>query len=539
MTEPAPSTASSTRPAHATVVLLTLIMVAAVANLNLAVANVALPDIGKDLDAGQTALNLVAVGYSLGLAASVLYLGAVGDHYGRKRMLVLGTSLSIPASLVAAFAPSIEVLFGARVVGGLAAGMAFPTTLALITALWSGPDRTRSIALWSALGGSIAALGPLLAGALLTEFDWGSVFIVTLPLACLALFMALRYVPAHVNETTDPVDNLGGVLSVLLVAALVLSINFAPVPNRGTLAIGLAVIALAAGLAFVLRQRRARSPLYDLDVAGRRIFWVAACGGIIVFGTLMGAMFIGQQFLQNVLGYSTLDAGLAILPAAALMVVVAPRSAKLVEARGSRLTLLIGYAFCLLGFVTMLLLWKEGISYWKVGLGYALIGIGVGFAGTPASHSLTGSVPVRRAGMASGTADLQRDLGGAIMQSILGAVLTAGYVGAANAAIANAPDQKAMTDQVQSELTKSFASAVDTAERYPRYQDQIVAAAKSSFLEGDEWAYTAGIVAILLGAALIFFLFPKKDREEELLAEYHREDSQPGESEESPTEVSA
>jgi MFS transporter, DHA2 family, multidrug resistance protein len=524
MTERAPDTDSSTSPEHAGVVLVTLILVAAVANLNLAVANVALPDIGKDLDATQTGLNLVAVGYSLGLAASVLYLGALGDRYGRKLMLVLGTSLSIPTCLVAAFAPSIEVLFGARLVGGLAAGMAFPTTLALITALWSGPARTRSIALWSALGGAIAALGPLLSGALLTGFDWGSVFLVTLPLALVALYMALRYVPAHVNEATDPVDNLGGILSILLVAALVLSINFAPVPSEAAVAVGLAAIALAAGVAFVVRQRRAKAPLYDLDVAGRRIFWVAACAGIIVFGTLMGAMFIGQQFLQNVLDYSTLDAGLAILPAALLMVVVAPRSAKLVDARGARFTLLLGYAFCLLGFLTMLLLWKEDISYWEVGLGYAFIGIGVGFAGTPASHSLTGSVPVRRAGMASGTADLQRDLGGAIMQSILGAVLTAGYAGAVSGAIADAPNRDKITDQVQTELTRSFSSAVDTAERYPQYESQIVAAAKSSFLQGDEWAYIAGIVAILLGAVLIFFLFPKKDREEELLAEYQRED---------------
>jgi MFS transporter, DHA2 family, multidrug resistance protein len=511
-------------PSRAGLVLISLILVAAVANLNLAVANVALPDIGKAFDAGQTSLNLVAVGYSLGLAASVLYLGALGDRYGRKLMLLLGTTLAIPASLIAALAPSIEVLFAGRVVGGLAAGMAYPTTLALITALWSGPGRTKAIALWSGLGGAIAALGPLLAGALLTGFDWSSVFVITLPLAVVALYLAFRFVPAHVNETTDPVDNLGGVLSVLLVAALVLAINFAPVPNAGAAVVGLAAVAVAAAVAFLIRQRRAKSPLYDLAVAGRRIFWVAACAGIIVFGTLMGAMFVGQQFLQNVLGYSTLDAGLAIIPAALLMVLVAPRSAKLVDAYGARLTLLVGYAFCLLGFVVMLLLWKEDISYWKVGLGYALIGIGVGFAGTPASHSLTGSVPVKRAGMASGTADLQRDLGGAIMQSILGAVLTAGYASAVGAAIAASPESDKATDQVQAELTKSFSSAVDAAGQYPQYESQIVAGAKSSFLQGDEWAYIAGIVAIVLGAALVFFLFPDKEREEELLAAYHAED---------------
>jgi EmrB/QacA subfamily drug resistance transporter len=514
-------------PARASLVLATLILVAGVANLNLAVANVALPDIAKDFDAGQTGLNLVAVGYSLGLAASVLYLGAVGDRYGRKLMLVLGTALAIPASLLAGFAPSLGVLFAARLLGGVAAGLAFPTTLALITALWSGAGRTRSIALWSGIGGAISALGPLMSGALLEHFDWGSVFLATVPLALIALVLAVKLIPAHVNETTDPVDNLGGILSVLLVAALVLGINFAPVPNRGTLAIELGLIALAAGIAFVLRQRRATSPLYDLDVARRRIFWVAACAGVIVFGSLMAAMFIGQQFLQNVLGYSTLGAGASILPAAVLMVLVAPRSARLVERHGARATLLLGYVFCLLGFVAMLLLWKDGIPYWKVFLGYALLGIGVGLAGTPASHSLTGSVPVKRAGMASGTADLQRDLGGAIMQSILGALLTAGYASAFASAIAGSPNGAQASDQVQTELEKSFASAADTAASYPQHSDAIIAAAKSSFVSGDQWAFTAGIVAVLLGAALVWFRFPKHDEERALLAQYHAEDTAP------------
>ena len=521
--EAAESADASVVPARAGLVLLTLILVAAVANLNLAVANVALPDIGLHFNSSQTTLDLIAVGYSLGLAASVLYFGAVGDRYGRKLMLILGVALSVPACLLAAWAPSDEVLVVARIFGGVAAGMAYPTTLALITALWSGPARTKSIALWSGGGGAISALGPLLSGLLLQHFWWGSVFLLTLPLAVVAFVMALLLVPAHVNETTDPVDNLGGILSVVAVAALVLAINFAPVPNKGALVLGLGAIALAGLIAFYIRQRRAANPLYDLNIAGRRIFWVAAVAGIIVFGSLMAAMFIGQQFLQNVLGYSTLEAGAAILPAALFMVAIAPRSAKLVEARGARFTLLVGYAFCLLGFLVMLLLWKEDIAYWKVGLGYALIGAGVGFAGTPASHSLTGSVPVARAGMASGTADLQRDLGGAIMQSILGALLTAGYAAAAAAAIAGSP--KHISDSVQNQLTKSFAGAEDVAQQYPQYASGITAAAKTSFLQGDQWAYTAGIVAILIGAAIVFFLFPKREEEERLLASYHADDT--------------
>src|SRR5918995_7133321 len=157
--------AGAEAPPRGGLVLAALILVAAVANLNLAVANVALPDIGKAFDSSQTTLDLIAVGYSLGLAGSVLWLGALGDRYGRKMMLVLGVSLSVPACLLAAYAPSDSVLFVARLLGGLSAGMAFPTTLALITALWAGQPRTRSIALWSATGGAIAALGPLIAAS--------------------------------------------------------------------------------------------------------------------------------------------------------------------------------------------------------------------------------------------------------------------------------------------------------------------------------------------------------------------------------------
>jgi MFS transporter, DHA2 family, multidrug resistance protein len=513
------------QPARAGLVLISLIAVAAVANLNLSVANVALPSIGKAFDSSQTTLNLIAVGYSLGLAASVLYLGALGDRYGRKLMLVLGMVLSLPACLLAAYAPSDAVLFAARILGGLSAGMAYPTTLALITALWSGPGRTKSIALWSAIGGGIAALGPLVAGALLEKFWWGSVFLITLPLAGIALLMAVLFVPGHVNETTDPVDNFGGVLSIVLVGSLILAINFAPVPNKGTLALGLAAIAIATALGFVIRQRRAKTPLYDLHIAGRRIFWVAACAGIIVFGSLMGSAFVSQQYLQNVNGYTTLEAGAAFLPAVILMILVAPRSAKLVETRGARFTLLTGYVFLFLAFVWMLLLWSEGSPYWQIGLAYAFIGIGVGFAGTPASHSLTGSVPVQRAGMASGTADLQRDLGGAIMQSIFGALLTAGYAAAVSAKIAASPNADQITASVQSQLTKSFASASQIAERYPQYSQPIIEGAKSSFLAGADWAYAAGIIAILVGAVIVFFLFPKREQELQLLAAYHAEDT--------------
>ncbi len=517
------ATATGSTPERAGLVLVSLILVAAVANLNLSVANVALPDIGKSFDASQTALDLIAVGYSLGLAASVLWFGALGDRYGRKLMIVLGMSLTIPACLLAGFAQSSGMLFVARVLGGLAAGMAYPTTLALITALWSGPARTKSIALWSALGGGIALLGPLISGALLEHFDWGSVFLVTLPLVAIALPMAIFFVPSHVNEATEPVDNLGGLLSAVLVGGLIVAINFLPVPNERTLALVLLGVAALAAVLFVLRQRRASNPLYDLHVAARPTFWVAACAGIIVFGSLMGAAYISQQYLQNVLGYSTIEAGAAILPAGIFMVLVAPRSAKLVGLHGSRRTLLTGQALLFLAFVVMLLFWKDDISYWEVAIPYVLLGIGIGLAGTPSSNSLTGSVPVKRVGMASGTADLQRDLGGALMTSIFGALLTAGYASAMGTAIAGSG--KHVSDSTQAQLQLSYSSAENLAAHHPAYASQITAAAQSAFLKGDQWAYVAAMAAVLLGMALVYRFFPKHDEEQALRATYEAADT--------------
>ena len=513
--------AQSTSPERAGWVLASLILVAAVANLNLSVANVALPDIGKQFKSSQTTIDLVAVAYSLGLAASVLWFGALGDRYGRKLMAVGGTILAIPFSLLAAFAPSDTVLIVARVGGGLAAGMAYPTTLALITALWSGPARTKAIALWSGLGAAISALGPVSAGFLLEHFAWGSVFILTLPLALVAIPMAWILVPSHVNETTGKVDNLGGILSVVLVGALIVSINFAPVPNQLTLTLVLAGVALVGLVLFYWRQRRAKPPLYDLKVASRATFWPGATAGIVIFGSLMGAMFIGQQFLQNVLNYSTLDAGAAILPAAVCMVLVAPRSAKITESHGTRVCVQLGQVIILLGFLCMLLLWKKNISYWEVGLAYVLIGAGVGLAGPPTSNTLTRSVPRKRVGMASGTADLQRDLGGASMQSIMGAFLTAGYTASASAQIASSG--QSITTSVQNELTKSFSSAAELAKQYPQYSKQIVSGAQTAFLHGQQGAYLAGIIAVVIGGIVMFFFFPNKHKEQRLLGEYEEE----------------
>jgi len=195
----------------------------------------------------------------------------------------------------------------------------------------------------------------------------------------------------------------------------------------------------------------------------------------------------------------------------------------LIERFGSRFTLLVGYGFLLVAFVVMLAFWKVSSGYAPVAVAFVFLGFGVGLSGTPASHSLTGSVPVQRAGMASGTADLQRDLGGSIMQSLLGAILAAGYTAAVAGRIAASHIQ--LNDQVTTVLERSFASAADFAKGQPQYATQIVAGAKASFLHGAHEAYAAGAVAIVLGALLVGIAFPGRRQEVDSLERYRREDA--------------
>lgn len=494
--------------------LWTLILAACVANLNLSVANVALPDIGRSLGASQVQLNMVAIGFTLGLAASVLYLGALGDRYGRKRLLLTGLGLSVPASAIAAWAPTAEVLIAGRLLGGIAAGMVYPTTLSIITALFVGRSRIMAIALWSGIGAGVSAIGPALVGWLLTFTWWGAGFAMTIPLALISLGFSLR-LPAHTGESTSTVDHRGGVLSVIVISALIGAISLAPVRGAATAAGLLAIIAIAAAIAFVLRERRAANPIFDLAIARRRTFWVAAIAGVIVFGSLMGAFFIGQQFLQNVLGYDSFQAGLAILPAAATMIGLSPVAAHVIHRYGSRTTLLLGFCLVALGFIAMFT-WGETSPYWVIGITYAVLGTGVAIAAAPASRAIMASVPASNLGMGSATNDLQRDLGGAIMQSAMGTFLVLRYASSIDQAFeaASPEQQQALSDTAVTLMSQSFTGAQQVAESLPTAaQPVLLEAAKQAFTQGSNVAYAFALAAVLAGMIIVAALYPGRAKE--------------------------
>ena len=508
--------------------LWTLILAACVANLNLTVANVALPDIGRELDATQVELNMVAVGFTLGLASSVLYLGAIGDRYGRKRLLLIGLALSIPTAALAAWAPDATVLIAARFLGGVCAGMVYPTTLSIITALYIGKQRVMAIALWSGIGASVAAIGPAVVGWLLTFAWWGAGFAISIPLAVLA-FVLCCFLPRKTGDLSPSVDHVGGLLSVVMIAALIAAITFAPTPGAGFVSVILAAIAVVAIVAFFLWERHTAAPLFDLHIARRRTFWVAALAGIIVFGSLMGAMFIGMQFLQNVLGYTPLEAGAGILPSAIAMIVLSPVAAVLIRRIGSRLTLAVGFVLVGIGFAAMFI-WTENSPYVLVGSTYVLLGAGVAIAAAPASRSIMASVPPEDLGMGSATNDLQRDLGGAIMQAVMGTLLVVRYSKDITDAFNAAPaaEQSELSNQAVTLMTESFTGAEQVAQSVdPQYSASLIEAAKQAFTDGANVAYASALVAVAIGLVIIVALYPRKQEEEQILAQYAETDTVP------------
>lgn len=518
----ASTTPAQETPARARLVLATLLISAVVCNVNYAAAGVALPDIGLAFDATQIQLNLVALGTGLGLAMSVLYFGAIADRYGRKQLLLTGMVLTIVASVISAYAPSIEILIGARVFTGLAAGMAYPTTLSLISALWAdGPKRTKAIALWASVGGMASVAGGMLSGAILAVATWHESFLLSIPIAVVAIVLILTVIPSHVAESSEPVDHLGGALSVVGIGSLVLGIGLVFAPGYLTTGIVLFASAVAFIAAFLWRQAKARHPLYDLTVARRRLFWVPAFAGMIAFGALIGAMFVGQQFMQNVLAYTPLEAGVAVVPAAVGLISMAPIAARVVLRSGTRASMLIGYALIVLAFGTMLA-WREDAPYVLIGLAYLLIGSGASFVLTASSRSLTSTTPVRRVGMASATSDLQSDLGGSVMQAFLGAVLAVGFAAAFARHIAESPQAGQVSAEVTMALQASYASAVHVASQYPSLQDAIIEAARQSLVSGALAAYLIGGIAIVVGAVVVWLGIPGHRRELELRETYRQ-----------------
>jgi EmrB/QacA subfamily drug resistance transporter len=384
-------------------VLAAAVLGSGMAFLDGTVVNIALPDIGRDLDASTSSLQWISNGYLLTLASLILLGGSLGDRHGRRKIFSLGVALFTAASLLCAVAPTSNLLIAARMLQGIGGALLTPGSLAMIEASFRPDDRARAIGAWSGLAGVSTALGPLLGGYLIEAISWRAIFLINLPLGILVILIASRHVP----ETRDPnatgrLDSLGALLAALGLAGTTYALIEGPDQglSAGILLTGLGGLALLA--AFIVHERRSPNPMMPLSMFKSRQFTAANLVTFVVYAALGGVFFLLVAFLQISMGYTPIAAGAASLPVTALMLVFSPRSGALARRIGPRLPLTIGPLIIAVGLLLMMRI-SPGDSYVASVLPAVLVfGVGLTVVVAPVTATVLAAADSRRSGIASG-----------------------------------------------------------------------------------------------------------------------------------------
>ncbi|MCL6672925.1 MFS transporter [Streptomyces panaciradicis] len=382
-------------------ILLTTVLGSSMAMLDSTVVNVALPRIGRDLDANLAALQWTVNAYMLTLAGLILLGGSLGDHYGRRKVFVVGVVWFAAASLLCGLAPTAGVLVAARALQGVGGALLTPGSLALIQASFHPDDRGRAVGLWSGFGGIGAAVGPFLGGWLVDGPGWRWVFLLNVPLALLCAPIALRHVPeSRDGRSHGRFDVLGAALGALALGLLTYALIEA---RQGSAVVALTAVAgLAAGAAFVYVEKHSPDPMMPLDIFASRQFTAVNLVTLCVYAAFGGFFFLSALQLQVALGWSALAAGTALLPTTAMMLLFSARSGALADRIGPRIPLTVGPLLCAAGMLLMLRV-RPGASY-AADVLPALLVLGTGMVTlvAPLTATVLASVDTARAGLASG-----------------------------------------------------------------------------------------------------------------------------------------
>jgi EmrB/QacA subfamily drug resistance transporter len=479
-----------------------LVLALLVTSIDHTIINVAMPQLVGDLGASSAQLQWIVASYTIVFAGLLLTAGSIGDRFGRRHALIAGLATFLAGSVIAATAASTTALIAGRCVMGVGGAFIMPTTLSILVNVFGDPrERAKAIAAWTAASGAGIALGPIIGGALMRNFSWSSVFWINVPLLVAAFVGAIHLIPDSRDPHATRLDPVGAVLSIAAISSLVYAIIQAP--ERGwTSAASIANFAVGAaiGLVFVGWEMRRDDPMLDIGLFRNRSFSAGSIVLALLFFAMAGAVFLQAQYLQFVLEYTPLAAGLALVPAALGMLLGTGAGAHLAAMRGGRVAVAAGTLIAASGVALQAAL-VDGGSYLPTGIGLLLFGLGAGIAMPAATEMIMATLPPARAGVGSAVNDTVREFGGALGVAVIGSIAATGYATTMHGELDRFPD---LTDTDRGLLTNNVGAAIHTSRQLGAQGDRIATAASSAFV--DSMSTSLWIAAGLAACAALVAL---------------------------------
>jgi MFS transporter, DHA2 family, multidrug resistance protein len=479
--------------------------------MDLTVLTLAVPSLSADLRPSSTELLWIVDIYGFLVAGFLITMGTLGDRIGRRRLLLIGAGAFGGASVVAAFSSSPEMLIASRALLGIAGATLAPSTLSLIRNMFEDDQqRTVAIGIWVTSFSVGAAIGPLVGGVLLESFQWGSVFLLAVPVMALLLAIGPRLLPEYKDPEPGRLDLASAALSLVAVLAVIYGIKAIAKDGVGFAGAAPVLVGLAVGAAFVDRQRRLADPMIDLGLFRRPAFSLALGANTLAFAVVFGIEVFVAQYFQLVLGYSPLEAGLWSVPGAAAFVVGSQLTPPLAARLRPPVVMLGGIGVAIVG-VAMLTQAGAADGPGLVVAGIVILSLGLAPLFTLAADLAVGSAAPERAGAASGISETSSELGGALGLAILGTVGTAVYRGhTADAFPAEVPADAAGT------ASDTLGGAVEVADRLPQLlAADVLEPAREAFTQGLQVAATVSGVLVVAAAVMVARLLRRGDEAHE------------------------